>query len=380
MDTAQNHPTPDNQRLLEDFLTLVQIDSPSYAEAQVVNWVSQALMTLGCQVYIDDTSEQTGSNSGNLIATLSATSGNTGRVFLSAHADTAQPGNGVKPVIKDGIITSAGETVLGSDDKVGIAAIIETVRVLTESNADHPEVVILISVAEEEGLLGAQAMDAAAIGFAGEPCFVLDAGGAPGEVIIGAPFHITYTAKINGKSAHAGVSPETGVSAIAVAAKAIAQMPQGRIDSMTTANVGKIEGGSANNVVADTCSISGEMRSLEQARLEAIREQIDSAIKTAAADAGAEVEVHYHQAYSGFKLDEDDSLVQLVLDTAKELGLSAQASYTGGGSDANIFAGKGLNPVVLATGMTDVHSKDESLRVVDLQDLTRLIVAIVLKC
>jgi len=404
------YPEPDFDRLLETFLTLVQIDSPSYQEADVIAWVSQALTDEGCQVRTDNSAELTGSNSGNLIAVLPAAgacaasaagaapaacaasaasaasaapaasaasaSAAPARIYFSAHADTMQPGSGIVPVINNGIITSASDTILGGDDKVGIAAIIETVRTLVKSGQPHPEIVILISVAEEVGLKGSKAMDATDIGFAGEPCFVLDAGGEPGGVIIGAPFHIEYNAVFTGKASHAGVSPESGISAIIMAANAISNLPLGRLDSMTTANVGTIVGGSANNVLAESCTFTGEIRSLSQTKVEEVRDQVKSVLEAAAADAGGTVNVEFNLAYHGFNLSEDDTLVQLVLNTARSLGLAAKASYTGGGSDANIFAGKGLNPVVLATGMTDVHSKDESLAVADLQNITRLLTAI----
>ena len=379
MSATSRYPEPNNERLLADFLTLVQIDSPSYSEAKVIEWAAEVLASAGCDIRIDDTTELTGSNSGNLIATLSATPGQPGRVFFSAHTDTASPGIGVEPVISaDGIITSVGETVLGGDDKVGVAAILETVRTIVESGQAHPEIVILLSVAEEVGLKGAKAIDGEAMAFAGEPCFVLDSDGKPGGVIIGAPFHINYTARFIGKAAHAGVSPESGISAIAMAAKAIAGLPLGRLDAVTTANVGTIEGGSADNVVPESAVITGEMRSLDQVRIDQVKEQTKAVMEAVALEAGGLFEIEFDQSYPGFRLDEDDELVQLVLDTATKLGLPPVSRYTGGGSDANIFAGKGLSPLVLATGMTAVHSKDESLAIVDMQDVTRLLVAVTL--
>ncbi|MCL2136005.1 MAG: M20/M25/M40 family metallo-hydrolase [Coriobacteriia bacterium] len=379
MNSLAQYPLPDKERLLADFLALVQIDSPSYSEAGVMQWLSGVLGDAGLQLTIDNSTMHTGSQTGNLIAVLPATPGRTDRVYLSAHTDTASPGEGIMPVVTDGVITSSSDTVLGGDDKVGIAAIVETVRVLIESDQSHPEVVILFSVAEEVGLKGAKAIDGQALGFNGEPCFVLDAGGLPGGVIIGAPFHIEYTARFIGRQAHAGVSPETGISAISMAAQAIASLPTGRLDEMTTANVGTIQGGSANNVVAEECLVTGEMRSLSEDRVYEVKEKIGALMDKAASDFGGEVQAEFTLAYPGFKLAEDDALVQLVLETARELGLAPAASYTGGGSDANIYAGKGLKPLVLATGMTAVHSKDESLAVADLVNITQLLVALVLR-
>jgi tripeptide aminopeptidase len=364
-------------RLLASFLEMVQVDSLSLKEAAIAQIVASALIEAGCEVHIDGAGAGLGSDTGNLIARMPASPGRAGRLFLSAHLDTVEPGVNIQPTIIDGVLSSVGDTILGGDDKVGLAAIVEMARIVQEQSLPHAEVVILLSIAEEIGLKGAMALDGEALGFAGEPCFVLDADGPPGSVIIGAPFQVEYTARFIGKAAHAGVSPEVGVSAITAAAKAVASMPQGRIDQMTTANVGTIQGGNANNIVADRCTITGEMRSLEQARLEQVKAEVEACIEAAAAEAGAQVESEFRQTFAGFRLDADDPLVTQVLGFAADLGLTPETRYTGGGSDANIYAGKGLVPMVLGTGMTAVHSPAESLAITDMVDLARLTIAIV---
>lgn len=378
MSNIAKYPEPNCKRLLSEFLRLIQIDSTSYNEAAIASQLSADLKAIGCTVYDDQSTAITGSDSGNLIATLPATPGQAGKLYFSAHMDSVQPGQGIKYQIEDGVIRSQGQTILAGDDKVGIAAALEMLRTLVESGLPHPEIVILLSVAEEDGLIGARAMDGEALGFAGEPCFVLDADGTPGGVIIGAPFHYEFSARFIGQAAHAGVSPESGISAIKMAAQAVAALPNGRLDEMTTINVGQIQGGSANNVVPDLCLVTGEMRCLESDRLDQLKEQVTNIIEESAQAAGGQVQLEFDKTFHGFKLSVDDPLVQLVLSTAKELGLPAQTFYTGGGSDANIFAGKGLNPVVLATGMTAVHSKAESLAIADMENLTRLVIALAL--
>jgi di/tripeptidase len=351
--------------------------------------------------------------------------------------DTVSPGEGIEPVITDGIITSAGETVLGGDDKVGVAAILELVRTLAEGDRPHPEIGVLLSVGEEIGLHGAQAMDAT--DFDGEPCFVLDANGKPGTVIIGAPYHYLFKATFSGKAAHAGIEPEKGVSAIALASKAILAMELGRLDEHTTANVGIISGGHAFNIVPDNCVVTGEFRAMDKQRADEVKAQLSSAINAAVANgaAGAAFEpprplrghpseggelttvsdsgdpgnatetgansppsegyprwgrggsnaadsaisaggvtVEWEEEYPGFAASEDSPLVQLVFEQARALGLPASAIISGGGSDANVFAGKGLCPLVLGTGMTDVHGPGESLAIEDMENLTRLCISI----
>jgi tripeptide aminopeptidase len=400
------------ERLLATFLELVRIDSPSLKEADVAAYCKQALEQAGCTVRIDDSAPRTGSNTGNLIAILSArgTEGDgasganePSRWYFSAHMDTVSPGEGIEPVITDGIITSAGETVLGGDDKVGVAAILELVRTLAEEDQPHPEIGVLLSVGEEIGLRGAQAMDAT--DFDGEPCFVLDANGKPGTVIIGAPYHYLFTATFSGKAAHAGIEPEKGVSAIALASKAILAMELGRLDEHTTANVGIISGGHAFNIVPDHCVVTGEFRAMDKQRADEVKAQLSSAIDAAVASVAAgtafepprprrgqggsngtggvdnaagagSVTVEWEEEYPGFEASEDSPLVQLVLEQARALGLPTSAVTSGGGSDANIFSGKGLRPLVLGTGMTDVHGPGESLAIEDMTNLARLCISI----
>jgi len=395
---------PDQQRLLDTFFKLVQIDSPSLEEADVAAYLGEVFTDLGLTVLFDSSQEATGSNTGNLLARLperlftdtdpddsgfDATAlelmqafrnleNPTRRLFFSSHMDTVEPGRGISPQIIDGVISSAGPTILGGDDKVGITALIEMLTLLAESKLPHPEIIIMLSVAEELGLKGAKAIDGGFLNFAGEPCLVLDADGAPGNVIIGAPFLAEMTATFHGRAAHAGVSPEAGASAIRAAAKAVAAMPMGRIDEGATANIGTIQGGNANNIVAESCLVTGEARALEQPRLRQIMAEIEACFNNAAEEVGCQVDLQFNEAFAGFRLDKDDDLVKLITDACQTLGLSSRASYTGGASDANIFAGKGLKPVVLGTGMTDVHSKDESLALSDMVNLVRLITLIAL--
>jgi tripeptide aminopeptidase len=369
------------KRLLDTFLNLVQIDSPSLAEADVAAYCKRMLEDAGCAVRFDDAALVTGSNSGNLIATLPANPSDglapSGKLYFSAHMDCVNPCQGIEPVIVDGVLRSKGETILSGDDRVGLAAIIELIQTLAEENRPHPEIGVLFSVAEEIGLRGAHALDAS--DFNGEPCFVLDANGSPGVVIIGAPFHYLFTARFTGKAAHAGIEPEKGVSAIALASKAVLAMQLGRLDEHTTANVGIINGGSTFNVVPETCVMTGEFRVMDERRIDEVKAQLNGACEDAVFGTGGSVKVEWDEEYPGFQICEDDPLVQLVLDEATALGLLTQTVITGGGSDANILASKGLNPLVLGTGMTNVHSTTESLAIADLEALTRLCIAIVLR-
>lgn len=363
----------DEERLLETLLCLARIDSPSGEEAGVGAWCAEALTALGFTVHFDDSAPTTGSDTGNLIADLAGTVGRT--LLLSAHMDCVQPCQGVEPVFADGVITSTSDTVLGGDDKVGIAAIIEACRAATERGGPLPTIRVVLSVQEEVGLRGAKALPAEA--FAGDLCLVLDADGAPGGIIVAAPTHYTFRAAFKGRSSHAGVAPERGINAIAMASRAVAAMELGRLDEDTTANVGSIEGGSATNVVPPLVTLTGECRSLDRARVDEVRATMTEQMRAAAKALGGTVEVEWALEYEGFSLDADDPAVRLVTDACADVGLTPHLARTGGGSDANIVAAHGVPTVALSCGMTHVHSTEEQIALADMVSLARLVGAVI---
>ena len=369
----------DEQRLLDCFLDLVRIASPSHHEGAVAAYCHSVLQQAGWQVTIDDSAKLTGSDTGNLTATLPACGdlpGNT-TLFFSAHMDTVEPASGIEPVIKEGIIRSAGDTILGADDKVGIAALLEMARVLGNNQSgliSHPALAIVLSVQEEIGLNGAKAYDSRAM--TGQPCFVLDAAGSPGTVVIGAPYQRSFRAAITGRAAHAGVAPEQGVSAIEVAAAAIGALKLGRLDARSTANVGTIEGGTANNIVAESCIFTGECRSHDLAQVNQICEDITTIIKAQVQNRGACVDLQWEDNYQGFSLAANDPLVAYCLLTATALGLSAGTEISGGGADTNVYAARGAKALSLGTGMTGIHGTSESLALCDLTNLARYVLAL----
>lgn len=359
-------------RLLETFLELVRIDSPPGFEAATAAYCAAALLEAGCTVRFDDSAAVTGSDVGNLIAELP---GEAPAVLgLSAHLDVVEPCRGIVPVITEGIVHSGGHTVLGADDRSGLAAIIEVVRRLAESGEAHPTIRVLFTVQEEIGLIGAKAL--AATDVECDLCLVLDAGGDPGGIVVGAPTHYTFTAKFRGRAAHAGVAPEQGLSAIAMAADAVSRMRLGRLDDETTANIGSIRGGTATNVVPALCDVTGECRSLDSARCEAVRAEMDVALHAAAEDAGGSVEVLWHFEYQGFRYSDDHPAVELVAEACRDVGVEPHTYRTGGGSDANIFAASGVTVLALACGMEGLHGTHEQIAVADLEALAGIVEAV----
>ena len=358
--------------MLGTFLEAVRIDSPSGEEAAFARWCVDRLTALGCEVRIDGTAGVTGSDVGNVIAELSPTAAGS-TVVLSAHLDTVEPGRGIVPFVEDGLVRSAGDTVLGSDDKAGVAAILETLEVLRESGRPHAAVRILLTTGEEVGLKGAGALDAADC--TGDLCLVLDAAGAVGGVVTGAPTQYTFTAMFHGLAAHAGVQPENGRSAIVMAARAIGAMPLGRLDAETTSNVGGIRGGGATNVVPATCELIGECRSIDARRVEEVRTRMDDALRAAASEGGGSVDVAWTKEYDGYAFADDDPVLVVVVAGVCAAGFEPRLFITGGGSDANQLLTKGLPAIAISCGMTDVHGSGETIAVADLDGLVRVLLA-----
>lgn len=362
------------QRLLDEFLELVQIDSAPKDERLIADALIPKLKELGFEVTEDDAGKKIGGNAGNLIAVLEGQKEAPALLFC-AHMDRVEPGRGIKPQIKDGIITSDGSTILAADDVAGIAAILEAVRVVREQQIPHGRIEILFTVAEEGGLFGAKSLDPNLL--QAKAGFFLDAGGPVGTIVVQAPAQKSLKATIHGKAAHAGVAPEAGISAILVASHAFTKMKLGRIDPETTANIGIIQGGVATNIIPDRVDFKGEARSLDNNKLEAQMNHMVDTIKATCADFGITADIEVEHSYSAFGLTSEDYVVQLASKAAKEIGLEPRLESTGGGSDANIINGYGIPSVVLGMGYTDVHTTSEAIPVSQLEAAANYVLSII---
>lgn len=363
------------QRLVENFLQLVHTNSPAGKEGKVADLVEAELKRLGLDVIRDDANTRVPSDTGNVIGTLKATAPGGTPVFFSAHMDTVQPTEGIK-VIQDGrVLHTDGTTILGGDDKSGIAEILEALRHIQEEKTPHAEIQVVITISEEVGLKGARALDPALL--SARMGYILDTGGSASNLVTQAPSHDVMAIRIIGKAAHAGASPEQGISAIQVAAKAIAGMRLGRIDAETTANIGTIQGGEARNIVAEQVTLSAEARSLDESKLVAQTKHMVDAFEQAAAEYGAKTEITVNRSYSTFHLKESDLVVQIAAKAARKIGLQPELKHTGGGSDANIYNAKGIPAIVISSGMDKVHTTEECISIDNMLESTRLVVAII---
>lgn len=369
-----------SERLLDTFLDLTRMYCLSGHEKQAADYCAAALRECGCTVQIDDAGEKVGSDTGNLYAELPGTA--EGSLVLTAHLDTVGPCENVAPVIRDGVIYSDGTTVLGGDDKVGVASILEAVRTLVEGDEPYPTVKVIFSIQEETGCLGAGALNAGHFE-EGEPCFVFDGDGEPGLATLAAPYHYTFTAEFKGRASHAGVAPEKGISAIEMAAQAIALMRErgvlGAVGEFCASNIGTVSGGQADNVVAPTCTVTGECRAVEEADVTRVHDGMDQAMREAAAKRGGEVDIDWNLEYSGFCLAEDAPAVRLFNDAVSSIGLVPSTMKSAGGTDANMYIKLGVEPLVVSTGMTNFHALDECLKVEDLENTARIAVALAQK-
>lgn len=361
-------------RLIESFLSLVQIDSPSSKEGNLAKYLANKLKELGLEVNIDDAGDKVGGETGNVIGRLKGTAEGTPIIFAS-HMDNVMPCTGIKPVIKDGTIYSDGNTILGSDDKAGIAAILEGIQVIQENNIPHPDIEVVFTIWEEGGLFGAKNLNFNLL--KGKYCIVLDSSGSPGRIVTSAPAQNKLDVKVIGKSAHAGVAPEDGISAIMIAAKAINNMDLLRIDEVTTSNIGIIQGGKATNIVPDEVIIKAEVRSVDMEKLNAQTKHIMDTFNTAALDLGGEVEIKLLEMYPSFYIEDDHELVNTIKKAFANIGIEGYTARSGGGSDANIFNNKGIPATNLSVGYRKPHTIEENIDISDIIDITKLVVQLI---
>lgn len=364
----------DEERLVAALLELIQIDSETGHEDTIAKKLIRRFTELGLDIKEDEAKALTGLGSNNLVCTLKG-SEDYDPIYFTAHMDTVVPGNGVKPVVKDGLIRSDGTTILGSDDKAGLAAICEVLQVIKEKQLPHGTMQFVLTVGEEAGLAGSKVLDPSLLH--AKYGFALDSDGPVGDVVVAAPCQAKMTIHVFGKTAHAGIEPEKGISAIKIAAKAIAQVPDGRIDEETTANIGCIEGGRATNIVCDSVKIEAEARSMERAKLDQLIDTIKTQFEETAEQMGGRAKISVRHLYPSYRFSEDDQVVRIAQEAIRNIGRTPRLFRSGGGSDANMISGFGIPSVNLGVGYQDIHTKDEVMPIEELVKTSELILSII---
>ncbi len=370
------------QRISAEFMRQAAIDSPSFHEAAIARYLKERLEKLGATVEFDDAGSKIGSDAGNLIARIPGKKAGE-PLLLSAHMDTVTPAKDVTPVLQDGIFTSAGDTILGGDDKSGIVAIIEAIETLNEQNIPYVPLEVVISICEEQGLLGAKQLDFSQ--FKARRGIALDTRGT--DIVINrAPAANRFKIDIFGHEAHAGVCPEAGISAIQIASRAVARMTLGRIDEETTANIGSIHGGMASNIIPGQVTLRGEVRSHSVDKLSRQAQTIVAAVEEEVNNATITVDGKQIQARMALEISDDyppmavaenAAILELISTAGDALGRPQQVLAAGGGSDANIFNNNGIQMVIMGTGMEKVHTIDEYISLADMVKTSELLVEVI---
>jgi tripeptide aminopeptidase len=373
-----------NQERLKNFLIeLIKIDSLSRKEYDVAMRLKREMEELGAKVFIDDAGEKVGGNVGNLIAHFPGDVASAKPLLLSAHMDTVVPGEDIVPILDGDILRTDGRTVLGGDDKSGVAIICEVLRVIKEQRIPCSAVDVVFTICEEAGLIGAKCLDVSNL--RARMGLVLDSDSV-GFLFTKAPAANRMEFRVHGLEAHAGVCPEKGINAIKVAAEGIAQMQLGRIDHETTANIGVVEGGMAVNIVPNQVILRGEARSHSEEKLNRQTEHMKRCLEDAAARYTLEIDGKRHNAsieakierdYDRMDVPESAPIVQLVHAAAKNLQLEVKTLATGGGCDANVLNQKGLVVANLSTGMREIHTVNEWLDLKDLYLSAQIVLEIV---
>jgi tripeptide aminopeptidase len=342
--------------MLDRFVRLCEIASPTGEERQVADSVLAELRDLGIDVTEDGSAAAAQAGAGNLIARIPGTGD--GWVSFFAHLDTVPHEGPIEVARENGRFTTRGDTILGADNKAAVTVLME----LAARHASNPAPVgleLIFTVAEEDGLRGARELDISAL--RAPFGYVLDHATPIGEVIVAAPTYKRLIAEFTGQEAHAGINPEDGRSAIAAAAAAVAGMKLGRLDEETTANIGMIEGGTASNVIAGHCRILGEARSVDGEKAASkIGEMVD-ACTWAAGENGCDVDAQVIEMFRGYRLDPKSAAVRIASEALRRKGHEPELVATGGGSDANALVAAGYETVLLANGTEANHTPEESV-------------------
>lgn len=349
----------DRQRLISTFTELIQINSPSYGEKEIGSVLAGRLESLGCRVDVQDYGP-----SFNIIARKEGNKPGIPSLLLSGHMDTIEPTEGISFSHEEGVIRTTGDTVLGADDKSALAQILEALAVLRENEIPHGDIEVVFTSAEEAGLVGAKNLDFSRI--RSRHGIVLDSGGSVGSLVTAAPTHLKYQLRVSGRSAHAGIEPEKGVNSVRVAAKIVSEIPDGRIDAVTTANVGMIAGGTATNVVPRETKIRGELRSHNPGVIRELKGRIFGVARSVAEEWGARIEISEEEEYRSFTIERDEPFLVYLAGIYRRCGIEPLFVSSGGGSDANVLNQRGIRVINISNGMQNVHSTEEQISAADL--------------
>ncbi len=351
-----------SQRMVRQFMEMVRIDSESGNEARFIDYLLKEFKKIGATARKDAY--------GNLVAKLPARNSKGKKpILLSCHADTVQPGKGIRPKLSGGVIRSSGDTILGADDKAGIAEMLEALRVAPK----RPAIEVAISRQEEVGLHGVKNMDYRLL--TAKRGFLLD-NDTLDTIVIGGPSYFAIDVEVQGRAAHAGMEPEKGINAIAAAARAIAALKLGRLDRETTANVGVISGGLIRNGVPAKACFLAECRSLTHKKAKALAAKMEKTIRREVAKAGAKAVIKTDNLCRAVAIPASAWTVLTAQKALATVGVKAKTTFITGFTDASIYNNHGIEMAVVGIGARNEHSTDEHVRVADMEKAVEMLVEI----
>jgi tripeptide aminopeptidase len=369
-------PTAVEGDVLELFVRLASVQSAPGEERAVADLCLGHLRSLGLEVDEDGAAEELGGSAGNLYCRLEATEGETGTpLFFCAHIDTVPPEAPIEPVVSGGVVRNGEDGILGADNKASVAVMFAAVRRVLAEGLPHAGIELVITVQEEVGLRGAKAFDHDRLH--ARTGYVYDHAAPIGDVVLAAPSQLSVDATFHGRPAHSGIAPEEGRSAIAAAARAIAEMRLGRLDDHTTANVGTIRGGTARNIIPATCSLLAETRSHDPARCRREMQSMLDAMAHAASLEECRLETAVEHEYEAYRFRRTDPAVELAVAALEAAGYEARPIESGGGADAHVFTARGRACVNLTNGMAEIHTAQEHIAVADLEGMVRVTLALI---
>ncbi|MFN3693794.1 MAG: M20/M25/M40 family metallo-hydrolase [Ignavibacterium sp.] len=346
-------------RLIEIFLKVIRINALSGNEKPLADFINSFLTNLGYKVEFDDSAKFTNSNTGNLICRI----GHGGDFVMTAHMDTARPTENVKPIVADDKITSSGDTVLGVDNRVGVAVLLYTLERVALEKIPVKDFTVAFTTCEETTLFGSKYL-----GLNGsiKKGFVFDSGYRPGNFIYSACGAIGFNLKIFGRASHSGIAPEKGINSLVVAANAITKLPLGRIDEETTMNIGTLKSGSAVNVIPELTELVGEVRSFNLEKAESYFNLLVNTFSDEAKKLNAKIEYDFFWDFKPYTIKENSDVYKDIVKAITKVGLVPNPKISLGGSDANSLNAKGIESVNIGIGAQNPHSNDEFVYIEDL--------------
>ncbi|WP_245671050.1 M20/M25/M40 family metallo-hydrolase [Pseudobacillus wudalianchiensis] len=362
-------------RLLDLFLELAKINGPSTKEQLVADYLKKALPELGFTLEFDEAHKNFDGEVGNLIAWREGTDSSIPPLFFSTHMDTVLPTEGLKPVIKDGVIQSDGTTILGADDRAALAAYLEAVRAVIESGVPHGPIEFILTVNEQPGLVGARYMDYSKA--KSKRGYIFDSSGDVGQIILKGPYSSRIWMEVEGNAAHIALNAEEGNSAFLIAAAGLSNMKLGAIDEETLANIGIIKGGELTSIIPGSVTVAGEVRSFSKEKLDKQLKHMEEVMQEAAEKSGGSVKVKIEKKYSGFDIAQDDILTQTAEAAARNIKVNPYLTETLGGADTNVLNENGLTCLTLGLGFQNIHSFRECISVENLTNTGRLSAALI---